>query len=114
MDSILKDVRQKIGPSVDYDAFDTDIVDAINTAFGILSQIGAGPSGFTITDDTAVWSDFSSDPIVINLVRTYVYNKVRLIFDPPMNSFVLDNMNKQNEELEWRLSVQVDDQSGAL
>lgn len=114
MDSILNDIKHKIGPSAEYEYFDTDIIDAINTTFGILSQIGVGPVGFSISDDSAVWADFNDDPVVINLVRTYLYNKVRLIFDPPINSFVLENMNKQNEELEWRLSVQVDDQKGAI
>lgn len=109
MDSILLDIKEKIGPSADYEAFDTDIVDAINTAFGVLTQLGVGPEdGFFISDDSATWTDFSSDTVVIGLVKTYIYNKVRLIFDPPINSFVLSAMEKQNEELEWRLNVQVD------
>lgn len=111
--SILLDIKQKIGPSAEYEYFDVDIIDAINTALAILEQIGVGEKGFAITDDTATWSDFHENVQVTNMARTYVYNKVRLIFDPPNNTLVADNMEKQNEELECRMSYIVDDQTGA-
>lgn len=108
--SILDDIKHRVGPSVDYDHFDTDILDAINTAFAILQQRGA--KEFEVVDNTTTWSDYSDDKTLIGLVRTYVYNKVRLIFDPPSSSFVLSAMEKQNEELEFRISIIVDDQTG--
>ena len=108
--SILDDIKHRVGPSVDYDHFNTDILDAINTAFAILEQRGG--KVFEVTDNTTTWSDYSDDKTLIGLVRTYVYNKVRLIFDPPSSSFVLSAMEKQNEELEFRISIIVDDQKG--
>lgn len=108
--SILDDIKHRVGPSVDYDHFNTDILDAINTAFAILQQRGA--KDFEVVDNTTTWNDYSDDKTLIGLVRTYVYNKVRLIFDPPSSSFVLSAMEKQNEELEFRISIIVDDQKG--
>lgn len=108
--SILDDIKHRVGPSVDYDHFNTDILDAINTAFAILQQRGA--KDFEVVDNTTTWNDYSDDKTLIGLVRTYVYNKVRLIFDPPSSSFVLSAMEKQNEELEFRISIIVDNQKG--
>lgn len=109
MSSILQDVKHKIGPSGDYKYYDKDIIDAINAAFGILSQIGVGPdSGMKINDVTDEWEDFFTDTVTIDLVQTYVYQKVRLIFDPPNSSFVLSAIQEHLKELVWRLSVQND------
>ena len=72
----------------------------------ILNQLGVGPTEeFTITDKTAVWSDFISDNKKIESVKTYVYMKVRLLFDPPLSSAVMDCINKVISEMEWRLNV---------
>lgn len=109
MSSILTDVKHKIGPSGDYTYYDRDIIDGINNAFGTLTQIGVGPDeGFSIEDDTTQWEDFVTDTTTLNLVKTYIYLKVRVVFDPPSSSFVLSSMNDQMRELEWRLNVQND------
>ena len=114
-DSILKDIKHRVGPSAEFEYFDVDIIDAINAAFSILTQIGAGPTnGFQITDDTAKWSDFIDDITVINLVKKYIYNKVLLTFDFPNNSSRASALVEQNAELESRISLWVDDQSGAI
>lgn len=106
--SILNDVKHKIGPSEDYDYYDLDITDAINSAFGTLTQLGVGPAaGFSISGDTEEWTDYVTDVTVLNLVKDYVYKKVRLIFDPP-NGSILTEFKDQIKELEFRLSVQVD------
>lgn len=115
MDSILLDIKHRVGPSAEYEYYDVDIIDAINTAFSILTQLGAGPEeGFEVVDETATWDDFISDKTVKGLVRTYVYNKVRLIFDPPNSGSVASAMDEQNKEYEQRISYWVDDQRGGL
>ena len=115
MDSILLDIKHRIGPSAEFDYYDVDIIDAINTAFSILTQLGAGPEGgFEVMDDSQTWDDFVSDTTVKGLVRTYVYNKVRLIFDPPNSGSVASAMDEQNKEYEQRISYWVDDQRGGL
>lgn len=109
MDSILTSIKKLLGISEDYTNFDTDIIIHINSVFSILTQLGAGPSeGFSISDANGVWSDFINDSTKIELVKTYIYLKVRLIFDPPQSSSVIDAMNRTISELEWRLNVAVD------
>ena len=86
-----------------------DVVFAINSAFERLSTLGIGPDeGFRIIDDTATWSDYLYDGKVLDSVKTYVYFKTRLVFDPPTSSFVLESMNKQIAELEFLFIVKSD------
>ena len=95
-----------LGISEEYDHFDPDIIMHINSVFMILTQIGVGPSkGFSIEDDTAVWTDFIPDSANIEAVKTYIYMKVKLIFDPPLSSAVMESMKAMISELEWRLNV---------
>lgn len=108
MDSILTSVKKMLGIAEDYEHFDTDIIMHINTVFSILLQLGVGPtSGFSITDSSAVWTDFITDSR-LEMVKTYVYMKVRLMFDPPQSSALIESINNQIKELEWRLNVAVD------
>jgi hypothetical protein len=103
--SILTSTKKVLGIDVAYTAFDLDIITHINAIFSTLHQMGFGPAlGFTIEDATPVWTDFEADPILVSHIRTYVYLKVRLIFDPPTTSFVLAAMERQATELEFRLS----------
>ena len=107
-DSILDTTKKILGISPDDPSFDLDIVTHINSVFFTLQQLGVGPAdGLTITDNSAVWSDFIKDSKNINAVKSYMGLKVRLLFDPPSMSFVLDSMKKQVEEYEWRLEVAV-------
>lgn len=109
MESILTSVKKMLGIPEDYEHFDADIVMHINSVFMILTQLGVGPTeGFTIMDEDAVWSDFIQDKKTIESVKSYMYLKVRLLFDPPLSSAVLDSMNRLISELEWRLNVAVD------
>lgn len=105
--SILKSTKKVLGLSADYTAFDPDIIMHINAAFVILNQIGVGPTtGFMIEDDEAEWDSYGlTDTAYLNLVKTYVYLKVRLLFDPPGTSFLLTSMEKQIDEYAWRLEV---------
>ena len=109
MSSILLDIRKMIGPSETYEHFDTDLIIHINSAFMILKQLGVGPEkGFRITGDTEQWSDFVPDEDYLDLVKTYVYLRVRLAFDPPQHGALLESIQNQIREAEWRLNVAVD------
>lgn len=80
----------------------------INSAFSVLTQLGVGPeAGFYIEDSEAVWSDFVNDSR-LEMIKTYVYLKVKLVFDPPSSSAVMEAINRQISELEWRINVTAD------
>jgi hypothetical protein len=104
--SILNSTKKILGIAEDYTAFDLDIITHINTAFSTLTQLGVGPSaGFMIEDDTAVWGDFIIDNTEYNSVKSYVFLRVRLLFDPPTTSYLINAYQEQIRELEWRLNV---------
>lgn len=105
--SILKSIKKVLGLDAEYTAFDPDVLMHTNATFSVLHQLGVGPpGGFFIAGEDSEWGDFlpETDPM-LNAVKTYVYLKVRLIFDPPSTSFALSAMEKQVEELGWRLNV---------
>ncbi len=107
MDSILTSIKKHLGITEDYEHFDADIINHINSVFTILMQIGVGPeNGFKITDKSQVWSDFMPDDERLEFVKTYIEKRVKLMFDPPQSSAVIDVINRQIEELEWRLYVE--------
>ena len=109
MESILTSIKKLLGIEEEYTQFDADIIMHINTVFLNLTQLGVGPSeGFLIEDDTAIWEDFIGDSTQLQAVKTYMYLKVKLLFDPPLSSSVTESMNRMIAELEWRLNVAVD------
>lgn len=107
--SILLSTKKVLGLDAEYDVFDLDVLMHINAAFSILQQLGVGPeAGFMIEDETAVWADFVVDigsEISLNLIKTYVQLKARMLFDPPTTSYLIDAMERQIKEYEWRLNV---------
>lgn len=104
--SILISTKKILGISEEYTVFDLDIITHINSAFSTLTQLGVGPvDGFMIEDETAVWTDFIADDIQYNAVKTYVFLRVRLLFDPPATSYLISAFNDQIKELEWRLNT---------
>lgn len=106
MYSILTSIKKLLGVGEDYTHFDPDIIIGINTSLSILSQLGVGPqSGFSISDNSAVWSDFIPENSQFESVKTFIHLKTKLLFDPPSSSFVIESMNKILGELEWRLTV---------
>ena len=108
-ESILKTIRKMIGPSVSYDVFDTDLITHINTAFFNLYQLGVGPTKpFKITGEEETWDDFMEGATDLEAVISYVYMKVRLIFDPPTTGYLVTSYENMIKELEWRLNVAVD------
>lgn len=116
MESILNSIKKLIGLDESYTQFDTDMIIHINSAIASLNQIGVGPKdGFRITGVGETWNDFIGDGKNLSMVKDYIYLKVKLIFDTPSTSFVIDAYEKQIAELEWRLNVQVDpDDNGGL
>lgn len=108
MDSILNTIKTMIGPSASYNEFDTDLITHINTSFFRLYQLKIGPDKpFMIEDDSATWQDFIDDGR-LEAVKTYIYLKARLYFDPPTNSSLLSAINEQIKELEWVMNVEMD------
>lgn len=109
MDSILISIKKLLGIDEYCEHFDTDVIMHINSAISILTQLGVGPSnGFFVVDNTQTWKELIGDRTDLEFVKTYVYMKVRLVFDPPQSSSATEAMNKMISELEWRLNVAVD------
>ena len=109
MDSILNSIKKLLGIAEDYTNFDNDLIMHINSVFMILNQLGVGPKdGFTITNEKDVWNDFIKDTKNIESIKSYIYLKVKLMFDPSASSVVTESINKTISELEWRLNVSVD------
>ena len=109
MESILTSIKKLLGIDEEYTQFNSDIIMHINSVFLNLTQLGVGPSeGFLIEDDTATWDDFIGDSNQLQAVKSYVYLKVKLLFDPPLSSSVTESMNRMISELEWRLNVAVE------
>ena len=107
MDSILTSIKKMLGIAEEYTHFDDDLIMHINSVFSVLTQIGVGPSeGFSISDSYATWNDFIGDDPKLSGVKTYVYQKVRLIFDPPLSSAVMEAMKNSISEFEWRLNIE--------
>lgn len=107
--SILTSIKKLLGIAEDYSEFDEDIIMHINTVFLNLTQLGVGPTeGFSIEDDTTEWDEFINDNAQLQAVKSYMYLKVKLLFDPPLSSSVIESMNRMIAELEWRLNVAVD------
>lgn len=114
--SILKSTKKLLGLGVDDESFDLDILTHINSAFSTLNDLGVGPvAGFVIEDDTVEWESYfdgapedPNDPdhlIQLGKIKMVIYLRTRVVFDPPTTSFVLEALNKQIQEAEWRLNV---------
>lgn len=106
INSILDSTKKALSLPADYDAFDADIVMHINSVFATLNQLGFGPvNGFMIEDAEETWDAFLGSDPRLNSVKSYMYLRVRKLFDPPESSILLQAMNEQITEFEWRLSV---------
>jgi hypothetical protein len=104
--SILTSTKKILGISPDYTAFDLDIITHINAAFSTLAQLGVGPAtGFMIEDESAEWYDYIEEDIQLNTIKSYVFLKVRQLFDPPTTSYLITAMEKQIAEFEYRLNT---------
>ena len=109
MESILTSTKKMLGITEEYEHFDKDIIMHINSVFMILDQIGVGPEGgFYIEDDTKTWGDYLGDTTQLPMVKSYLFMKVRLLFDPPASSAVMECMKQMISEMEFRLNIAVD------
>ena len=109
MESILTSIKKMLGIAEEYTHFDADLIIHINSVFAILTQIGVGSSeGFSIKDENDVWEDFITEDSKLELVKSYTYMKVKILFDPPLISSVIESMNRMISELEWRIQVAAD------
>lgn len=107
--SILNSVKKVLGLPEDYTAFDLDVVLHINSVLSTLSELGVGPAeGFAIEDAEPTWSDFLGLDPRFNKVKSYIYLRVRMLFDPPTTGYLIAAMEKQIQEAEWRITVQAE------
>ena len=108
--TILGDIKKMIGPSADYDYFDTDLIIHINSALNVLKQLGIGPEeGYSISkDNNDTWEDFLGAHENIEMVKSYVYLKVKMVFDPPSSSSIAEAYRSAINEFEWRANVDVE------
>ena len=105
-DSILNSIKNQLGIHTEETGFDNELIMCINSTFSTLYQIGVGPeNGFTISDDKSTWSEYLTGEIALDMVKSYMYLKVRLLFDPPSNSSYLNAITEMCKEYEWRMSV---------
>ena len=111
-ESILDTTKKVLNLADNYDVFDPDVMMHINSAFSTLAQLGVGPAqGFAISDASATWDDFLGGDPKFNNVKTYIFLRVKLVFDPPSTSFGITAVEQQIKELEWRLNAQREDES---
>lgn len=104
--SILKSTKKILGIAADYDVFDHDIITHINSAFSSLNQLGVGPvETFSIDSETTNWDALDLPTNQLSMVKTYIYLKARVLFDPPTTSYLIEAVNKQIQEHEWRLNT---------
>ena len=105
-ESILLSTKKALGISEDYTAFDPDVIMHLNAALAVLNQLGVGPTeGFAIFDESPTWEDLLGDDPRYNSVKTYIFLRVRILFDPPTTSYLISALNDQLREYEWRLST---------
>lgn len=109
LDSILLSTKKSLGLDPSVTEFDPDIIMCINTSLNVLTQLGVGPiEGFNISSEENIWSEFIGEDPRLNIVKSYVYLKTKMIFDPPTVGSLVSACNDQIKELEWRINVQVD------
>lgn len=108
-ESVLNTIKKMLGLDASYDAFDTDILVNINSVIQALSQLGVCTSSKVITGASETWSYLLDNFSDVSSVKTYIYIKVRVLFDPPSSSYVLQALSEQAKEIEWRLLMQVEE-----
>jgi len=108
-ESILVSIKKLLGLASSNNSFDTDVIIHINTAFMVLNQLGVGPEeGFSINSSEEVWSDFVDDDEYFDAIKTYIYLKVKMVFDPPQHGPTEDALKESIREYEWRLNVKAE------
>lgn len=114
MESILNSIKKLLGVAPDYTQYDSDIIMHINSVLMTVTQLGVGPDdGFYISDGTEEWTDLIEEAGTIEAVKSYVYLKVRLLFDPPSSGVLVESINRQASELEWRIRERAEELKNA-
>jgi len=109
LNSILTSIKKILGIEEEYEHFDKDLIIHINSIFMTLNQLSIGPeNGFKIKDKTETWDSFLEDRTDLEAIKTYMAQKIRLIFDPPQMGYLVESINKQCQESEWRLNIQAE------
>jgi hypothetical protein len=112
-DSIFVTTKKVLGIPESDTSFDTDIFMHLNTVLADLAQLGVGPvEGLWVDDYSATWDQFTNNDVLLAPVKTYVYLRVRLLFDPPTTSFAIAAMERQVQQMEWRLNVYAENKAG--
>lgn len=110
-ESILNSIKKLLGIVPEYTQFDTDLIMHINSVFMVLHQLGIGPKeGFRITGKDETWDQYITDDDNLDAIKTYMHLKVKVVFDPPLNSTVMEAHKQMISELEWRLNVQIEEE----
>jgi hypothetical protein len=110
MESILTSIKKLLGIEETETHFDNEIMMHINSVLMVLNQLGIGPEqGFSISSKTTTWSSIFGTRVDLAAVKSYVYLKVRLMFDPPQMGYLVESIKNQCQELEWRLNVQAEE-----
>jgi hypothetical protein len=105
-ESILDSIKGLLGIAADDTTFDTDVITHINTVMADLYQLGIGPpEGFAIQDNTSKWSDLLGTDKRFESVKTYVYIEVKLVFDPPQSSALIESLKRTSDKLAFRISI---------
>ena len=105
--SILDSTKKMLGLATDYTAFDLDVITHINSVFSVLTQLGIGPErGFSIEDSSTTWDEYLGGNKLLHTIKSYVYLRVRILFDPPSAGYVLTAIENQIKELEWRINME--------
>ena len=105
-DSILKTIREMVAPAEDYTYFDADLIIHLNSCMRILHELGL--KDFKITGETETWADYLGNRTDLEHVKSYIYYKIKTLFDPPQSSFVLESFKKEADKLEWYINAVVD------
>lgn len=106
--SILLSIKKLLGLDRNYNAFDTDIIISINSVLNILYQLGIGKKSYSITGETETWFDYLSVRDDLEMIKSFIYLRVRLLFDPPTTGVLHEAMERQASELEWRLNFEAE------
>ena len=105
VESILDSIKQMLGSESEDTNFDKELIIYINGALMVINHLGVGPNGYRITDKTNTWAEFMGDRTDLELIKTDVYLRVRLVFDPPQNSFLVAAIKEQIAEYDWRIEM---------
>lgn len=112
-DSILDTIKKMLGVDPSYTQFDEDIVVLINSAFSNLAQVGIIPnSGYRIESSSNTWDEVLGEHLNYDNLKSYIYLKVRVLFNPPSTSFALQAIQDEIKELEWRIYIEGGDEDG--